>query len=79
MEDKGVIYVRRIPEETDPNSIIGRSWRTVFNTTTKEETEMALTKLEYTWEWHDDGDLTIRNKALPAVKVSSNGRKAYYN
>ena len=32
--DLGVKYQRRVPEENDPNSAIGRSWKSMFNVTT---------------------------------------------
>lgn len=40
-EDKGVKYVKVAPEEDDPTSALGRSWKSMYGVTTKEEAEKA--------------------------------------
>jgi hypothetical protein len=79
IEEKGVIYYRTVPEENDFASVVGRSWKSMFHVKEKADAEKALKDLEYTWTWHDNGDLTMISKVLKAVKECSNGRKAFYN
>jgi hypothetical protein len=79
IEEKGVLYYRTVPQEDDPSSVGGRSWKSMFHVDNREDAEKALTNLNYTWTWHENGDLTLVNKALPGVKICSNGRKAYFN
>jgi hypothetical protein len=51
----------------------------MFHVINREDAEKVLTSLNYTWEWHENGDLTFVNKVLPSVTIFSNGRKAYLN
>lgn len=50
---------------------------------TKEEAEKKMTEQEYDFEWIElaDGtfDCRIASKVLPAIRVSTNGRQAFYN
>jgi hypothetical protein len=38
-----------------------------------------MTKSQNTWEWLEGGNCRIISQVLPAVKVSSNGNKAFFN
>ena len=40
-EEKGVKYVKVAPEEDDPSSALGRSWKSMYGVQTKEEAEKA--------------------------------------
>lgn len=51
----------------------------MYNVKTKEEAEEAMKKENTTWEWLANDDCKIISQELPAVRVSSNGRKTFYN
>jgi hypothetical protein len=78
-EELGVKYKRIVPEEDDPTSALGRSWKSMFHVQTKEAAEAEMTKQDYTFEWHENNDCCVVSKTLPAIKVSSNGNKAFFN
>uniref|UniRef100_A0A7S1QFZ7 NADP-dependent oxidoreductase domain-containing protein n=1 Tax=Neobodo designis TaxID=312471 RepID=A0A7S1QFZ7_NEODS len=81
IEALGVKYRKVAPGRDDPSSALGRSWRSMFHVETKEAAEAAMTKEGNTWEWLNDEDDSCRviSPVLPAVRVSSNGAKTFYN
>eukprot|EP00291_Cryptomonas_curvata_P028098 CAMPEP_0172211824 /NCGR_PEP_ID=MMETSP1050-20130122/36628_1 /TAXON_ID=233186 /ORGANISM="Cryptomonas curvata, Strain CCAP979/52" /LENGTH=673 /DNA_ID=CAMNT_0012892341 /DNA_START=9 /DNA_END=2031 /DNA_ORIENTATION=+ len=79
IEEQGVKYIRVAPEEDDASSALGRSWKSMFNVTTREQAEQEMTKAGATWEWLPGGDCKIISTALPAVRIASNGRKSFLN
>lgn len=80
IEEKEVQYVRTVPEIDDPSSAQGRSWRSMFHVQTREEAEVEMKKQDFTWLWDDaTGNCTISSTKLPAVRVCSNGSKAFLN
>lgn len=82
-ESLGVKYVRRVPQVDDPSSAIGRSWRSMFLTESREEAEEKMKASDYDFEWVpvEDGtvDCKVISKVLPAVRTSTNGKKAFHN
>lgn len=78
-DDLGVRYVRTVPEEDDPSSAQGRSWKSMFHVKTREDAETEMKKQEFEWEWYDNGNCKVISKVLPAVRVSSNGNKTFFN
>lgn len=82
-EKSGVIYVRRVPQVDDASSAIGRSWISMFKVETREEAESKMKESHYEHEWVqvEDGsfDCKVISKVLPAVRVSTNGKKTFYN
>jgi hypothetical protein len=80
IEELGVKYVRTVPEIDDPSSAQGRSWKSMFHVNTREEAEVEMKKQDFTWQWNDsNGQCTVSSTTLPAVRVSSNGNKAFFN
>ena len=79
IEELGVKYRKVAPEENDPSSSLGRSWKASFNVTTREEAETAAAAQGSTLEWRENGDVRVVSKTLPAVRVSSNGNKSFFN
>lgn len=77
--EKGLKYTHTMPPEEDPNSGMGRSWRSTLSVESRSEAEARLTELLYSWEWLDDGCLRVSTPALPAVRALENGRKAFFN
>ena len=78
-EEKGVKYVKVAPEEDDPSSALGRSWKSMYGVQTKEEALKAAAEQESTLEFLPGNDCRITSKVLPAVRVASNGNKAFFN
>jgi len=39
IEKLGVKYIKVAPEENDPSSALGRSWKAMYNVVTKEQAE----------------------------------------
>ena len=52
----------------------------MFRANTREEAEIAAAKAGFTCKWHDNGECSITSaKSQAAVKVCSNGNKAFFN
>jgi hypothetical protein len=79
IEAVGVKYIKIAPEVDDPSSALGRSWKSMFRKDTRAEAEQEMTKHGNTWEWFENGDCRVISAVLPAVRVSSNGNKTFYN
>jgi len=59
IEALGVKYRKVAPEENDPSSALGRSWKASFGATTREEAEAEMAKQGSTAEWLENGDCRI--------------------
>ena len=49
----GCRYIRTVPEEDDPTSAQGRSWKSMFHVKTREHAETEMKKQEFEWVWDD--------------------------
>jgi hypothetical protein len=78
-EQKGLLYSNVMPEENDPNSGMGRSWKSTLRAETREEAEARLREIGYSWEWLPDGSLRATTPVLPAVYEISPDRKTFFN
>ena len=78
-EAKGLLYSNVMPGESDPNSGMGRSWRSTFRADSREQAEARMTSLGYSWQWLPDGSLRATTPVLPAVKELSTGRRSFFN
>ena len=79
IEELGVKYIKIAPEEDDPSSALGRSWKSMYGVSTKEEAEAEAAKQGSTLEWQENGNCKVISSKLPAVKVSTNGNKTFFN
>lgn len=80
VEELGVRYVRILPEEDDPSSAIGRSWKSTYQTDTREGAETRMLEQGTSWEWLDNGNLKTITAVLPAVKMEPRtGKKTFFN
>jgi len=79
LERLGIKYTTRMPAENVPESGQGRSWRDTLSVENREQAEAKLSKLGYSWQWHDDGSISAKTPALPAIKTLKGGRKVFFN
>ncbi|MFO1000594.1 MAG: TauD/TfdA family dioxygenase [Planctomycetaceae bacterium] len=78
-EAKGLQYTNIMPSENDAASGMGRSWQGTFRASTRDDAELRMQRLGYSWEWLPDGCLRATTPVLPAVKEISAGRKVFFN
>ena len=80
VEQKGVRYVRVMPDEDDPKSPIGRSWRSTFLTEDRAVAEQKMKDLGTTWRWLKNGNLRTETATVPAVRTDARtGMKTFFN
>ena len=69
-----------MPEEDDPSSAIGRSWKSTFLTDSKTVAEEKMRQLGTTWTWLEDGNLRTETATVPAIRVEPRSqRKTFFN
>lgn len=78
-EKKGLRYSNVMPAVNDPESGMGRSWRSTLRVETKNDAEARLAELNYDWEWLEDDCLRATTPVLPAVRSLRDGRKSFFN
>lgn len=78
-ETKGLKYTNIMPGENDPDSGMGRSWRSTLGVETREEAETRLADLNYDFEWLEDDCLRATTPQLQAVKEIAPGRRVFFN
>lgn len=65
LEERGIRYVRVLPAHDDPNSPIGRSWRSSYGST-RETSEENLARVGGEWEWiGGDENSLLRTVSAP--------------
>lgn len=80
LDEKGVRYVRVLPEEDDPSSAIGRGWRSTFAATTRGEAERVGREMGMDLEWLDGGLLKTTTAVMPAIKTDPRtGKTVWFN
>ena len=80
IEDVGVKYRRIMPDYDDPNSPIGRSWRSTFQTDDRDTAETRMRAAGMEWHWRANGDLETITGRLPAIRTDKrSGRKTFFN
>ncbi len=78
-ENKGIRYSQTMPAENDLESGQGRSWRSTLSAESIKEAEAKLARLNYEWQWQADGTLSVTTPILPAVRITTDGRKVFFN
>ncbi|HIG28339.1 MAG TPA: SyrP protein [Verrucomicrobiales bacterium] len=78
-ETKGLQYTNIMPDENDPESGLGRSWRSTLGVEDRDGAENRLRDLNYSWQWLEDECLKVTTPQLPAVMEVSPGRKTFFN
>lgn len=80
VEEQGVRYIRVMPEVTDKNSAIGRSWKETFHVETREQAEEKMREAGMSWEWLEDGNLKTETQALKAIRFDEEtNQKVFFN
>jgi alpha-ketoglutarate-dependent taurine dioxygenase len=80
IESLGVKYVRVLPDEDDPSSAIGRSWRSTWQTENRAEAETRMREQGMQWQWLPGGELKTITRALPALrKDPRDGTPVFFN
>ncbi len=77
--EKGLRYSNVMPARADEGSTMGRSWQSTLSSDAREGAESRLQKLDYTWQWLEDGSLRATTPVLPAVRKTRNGRTVFFN
>ena len=78
-EVKGVNYSNVMPSENDPQSGMGRSWKSTFRADSREQAEERLRSINYSWEWLPDDCLRATTPVFAAVREVAPGRKVFFN
>ncbi|MFP6765859.1 MAG: TauD/TfdA family dioxygenase, partial [Planctomycetaceae bacterium] len=78
-ESKGLLYSNVMPAQNDPDSGMGRSWRSTFRAETRVDAEAGMRALGYTWEWMSDDSLRATTPVLSAVRELATGRQSFFN
>jgi len=76
---KGLLYTNVMPDQDDPESGQGRSWRSTFFADTRAQAEARLSSLGYSWQWEDDGCLRATTPVLQAVRTLDSGVQVFFN
>jgi len=87
LEKYGIQYTIYSGLNSDPTKGSGRSWKSFFHVTTKEECEIKMNKGGWTYEWGvgpsgsvvDKNFLKCTTPILEGVKTTVNGQKCFFN
>ena len=78
-EKNGVIYNSIMSNGDELVSGQGRSWQKTLGVSFKEEAELKLKELGYSWHWLEEDNLSVTTKTLKAIKELKNGEKSFFN
>ncbi len=75
----GVIYNSVMSNEDELVSGQGRSWQKTLGVQSKEEAEIKLKDLGYSWKWIEEDSLSVTTKRFEAIKELKDGKKSFFN
>lgn len=75
LEEKGVHYIRVLPDGDDNNSAIGRGWQSTYLADEKHEAEERAREQGTTFSWLPDGSMKTTTMLLPAMRVDKRTNK----
>lgn len=78
-EEKGVKYTNVMPNADDAKSGQGRGWQSTLGVEDRQEAEVRLKGLGYTWTWLEDGSLGATSATLPAVRHFEPEKSVFFN
>jgi len=77
-EEKKILYTAMLAPDNNTLFGAGRSWKSFFGVSEKEEAEQKMTELGYTWEWQEGGGLRTTTPPLQAL-LHEDGRSFFFN
>ncbi|MDG1119295.1 MAG: TauD/TfdA family dioxygenase, partial [SAR86 cluster bacterium] len=78
-QENGVIYNSVMSNGDELVSGQGRSWQKTLGVITKEEAEIRLNDLGYSWNWIEGDNLSVTTKTFAAIKELKDGSKSFFN
>ena len=78
-EKHGVIYNSLMSNGDELVSGQGRSWQKTLGVKSKNEAEIKLENLGYSWNWIDGDNLSVTTRAFEAIKELKDGTKSFFN
>ena len=78
-EKFGVIYNSIMSSGDELISGQGRSWQKTLGVSSKNDAEVKLSKLGYSWNWIEGDNLSVKTKTLKATKKLWDGKKSFFN
>lgn len=78
-EKHGVIYNSLMSNGDELASGQGRSWQKTLGVQSKNEAEIKLENLGYSWDWIDGDDLSVTTRTFEAIKELKDGTKSFFN
>ncbi|CAN0890812.1 Clavaminate synthase-like protein At3g21360 [Linum grandiflorum] len=81
LEEQGLMYTRVLGEEDNPNSPIGRGWKSTFLTTDKAVAQERAARLGMKLEWLEDGGVKTIMGPIAGVKRDKrrSNREIWFN
>ncbi|KAL8137000.1 hypothetical protein V2J09_003001 [Rumex salicifolius] len=68
LEEHGLVYNKVLPDETDPLSPIGRSWKSTFSTHDRTIAEQKAAEVGWRLEWVEGGVRLVMGP-VPGIKI----------
>ena len=78
-EKFGVIYNSVMSNGDELISGQGRSWQKTLGVNSKNDAEIKLSSLGYSWNWIQGDNLSVTTKTLNATKELRGGKKSFFN
>jgi len=78
-EKHGVIYNTLMSNGDELVSGQGRSWQKTLGVKSKNEAEIKLENLGYSWDWIEGDNLSVTTRTFEAIKELKDGTKSFFN
>ena len=78
-QENGVIYNSVMSNGDELVSGQGRSWQKTLGVISKDEAEIRLNDLGYSWNWIEGDNLSVTTKTFAAIKELKDGSKSFFN
>ena len=78
-QENGVIYNSVMSNGDELISGQGRSWQKTLGVISKDEAEIRLNDLGYSWNWIEGDNLSVTTKTFEAIKELKDGSKSFFN
>ena len=78
-ETKGLKYSHVMPAEDNPQSGMGRSWRSTFRATERDDCEARMAELGYSARWLPNGSVVGTTPVLDGIRQLADGRRTFFN